>query len=72
MKSTLTIFQIITAALLITTILIQAKGTGLGSSWGGSGESYRSKRGVEKILFRLTIILACLFLLSSIANVLIG
>jgi len=71
MKNLLTIAEIIIAALLIAAILIQAKGTGLGSAWGGTGEFYRSKRGLEKILFILSIVLASAFLLVSILNALI-
>lgn len=52
-------------------ILLQAKGTGLGRAWGGGGEFYRSKRGVEKVLFRLTIALAVLFFIISIASAII-
>lgn len=62
----LTIFQIITAALLVIVILLQAQGTGLSASFGGSGESYRSRRSVEKFLLYATIILSALFALSSI------
>lgn len=71
MKNLLTIAEIIIAGLLIAAILIQAKGTGLGSAWGGTGEFYRSKRGLEKILFILSIVLAFVFLLVSILNALI-
>lgn len=60
--------QIIFALFLIGCILLQARGTGLGSAWGGGGESYRSKRGVEKIVFTLTIIFAFLFLIFSIIS----
>ena len=52
-------------------IILQARGTGLGSVWGGGGETYRSKRGVEKILFIATIALAVIFFLSSVASVII-
>ena len=72
MNSILTVFQLIIAILLIATILIQAKGTGLGSAWGGGGEFYRSKRGVEKFLFVATITLGFLFILSGITNLIIG
>lgn len=65
------IFQIILGLLLTAAILIQAKGTGLGSAWGGGGETYRSKRGVEKLLFLGSIVLAVLFILISIINVLV-
>lgn len=71
MKQIVTFIQIATSLLLIGAIIVQAKGTGLGTAWGGSGEFYRSKRGVEKILFIATIVLAALFLLTSIANILV-
>ena len=71
-KTVLNILQLLVATLLIATILIQAKGTGLGSAWGGGGEFYRSKRGVEKFLFTATIILGSLFVLGGIANLIIG
>ena len=67
----ITLIQIIVSVLLVAVIVIQAKGTGLGSLFGVSGEFYRSKRGVERILFIVTIILAILFLLTSIANLLV-
>jgi preprotein translocase subunit SecG len=62
----ITILQIIFAILLIAVILLQMQGTGLTTSFGGSGEFYRSKRSVEKLLFRATIVLAALFALTSI------
>ncbi len=71
MKNFLTILQIISAVLLVSAILLQNRGQGLSSSFGGGGEFYRSKRGLEKILFRATIILTGLFLLSSILNLVI-
>jgi len=71
-KQFILIGQIIISLLLAASILLQAKGTGLGTAFGGSGEFYRSKRGVEKIVFIATIVLAVLFLLFSIANVTIG
>jgi len=71
MKNLIVVIQIIIAALLMAAILIQAKGTGLGSAWGGTGEFYRSKRGVEKILFIASIVLAACFILISIINTLV-
>ncbi len=68
MKQILTILQMIFSLLLVTTILLQSRGAGLGSAWGGSGESYHSKKGVERILFTSSIVLAILFLLTSIAS----
>ncbi len=63
----LTIFQIIVAGLLITAILMQMQGTGLTGAFGGSGEFYRSKRSVEKMLLYGTIVLAVFFAAVSIA-----
>lgn len=62
--------QMVVSVALILVILLQARGTGLGSSWGGQGVSYHSKRGMEKILFVATVVLAILFLCSSLINVL--
>ena len=61
------ISQLIIALLLILAILLQNRGTGLGGVFGGSGGVYLTKRGLEKKLFILTIILAVLFFLTSLA-----
>lgn len=71
MKIVITFVQIIVSVVLLLTILLQSKGTGLGSAFGGGGEIYRTKRGVEKILYLSTIVLVIIFLLSSLASVLI-
>ena len=65
----LTIIQTVTAILLIIAILLQQRGTGLSGAFGGEGNVYRTKRGVEKILFSVTIILAILFFASSLARI---
>jgi len=59
----------IIALALIAVILLQTKGTGLGSTFGGSNQMYHSKKGVEKVVFSLTIILACIFVILSILNI---
>jgi len=64
MKLFLNILQIILSIFLIALILLQPKGTGLGS-FGGSLGVYSTKRGVEKAVFILTILIAFLFFLSS-------
>lgn len=63
------IIQIFAALILSATILLQAKGTGLGLTFGGSGGEYRSKRGLERILFFGTIILSAVFLGLSLLGV---
>ncbi|MEK7565540.1 MAG: preprotein translocase subunit SecG [Patescibacteria group bacterium] len=71
MRLIVNIFQLVSSLGLLVLILLQAKGTGLGSTWGGTGEHYSSKRGMEKIFFNATIILTILFALSSLAMILI-
>lgn len=65
------IIQAVLAILVILTILLQARGTGMGATFGGEGNVYRTKRGVEKRLFQLTVILAILFFGVSLAHALV-
>lgn len=69
-NSILLVFQIIIGCILSGLILMQSKGTGLGRSFGGN-QAYSSKRGMEKIVFNITIALAVLFLISSIIQLMI-
>ena len=71
MSQILLIIQIVVAILLILAILLQHRGTSLGGAFGGEGAVYRSRRGAEKFLFYLTIILALVFVLLALANMLI-
>lgn len=68
MTNILLIAQIILSVLIVVAILLQAQGSGLGTTWGGGGETYHTKRGLEKILFYFTIIGIGLFIILSIAN----
>ncbi len=61
----------IAGVLLVILILIQSKGTGLGSTFGGEMGFYATKRGAEKMLFVVTIVLSALFLLSLLVSVVI-
>jgi len=70
--TSLQIVQIIVAVTLIILILLQTKGTGLGSIFGGDSSVYKSRRGVEKTLFNATIALSVVFFLVAIANVIIA
>ena len=70
--SVFTISQLVIAALLVGAILLQEKGTGLGSAFGGEGQLYRSKRGVERMLFLATIVLSALFAINAILAVITG
>lgn len=66
----LNIIQIITAIALVTTILLQQRSSGLSSAFGGGGGVYYQKRGMEKMLFRATIGLSALFLITAFLNLL--
>lgn len=68
MRQILTIAQVVISVLLIVVILLQEKGVGLGSSFGGGGEFYRSKRGIDKFLFVATVVLSVLFIGSAMAH----
>ncbi|EKD56910.1 MAG: hypothetical protein ACD_58C00045G0001 [uncultured bacterium] len=69
MDTFLNISQIVLSCLLIISILLQQKGTGLGGAFGGEGNVYRSKRGVEKTLYFATIIIVILFTAVAVVNV---
>ncbi len=64
----LNIVQAVSAILLIIAILLQSRGAGVGGVFGGEGAVYQTKRGVEKKLFVLTIILSIIFLGAALAN----
>jgi len=66
------VIQMIIALALAGAILLQGGGAGLGSSWGGSGDSsFRSRRGVEKLLLYLAAGLAFAFFISSLTSLLL-
>jgi len=61
------ISQIVVAVLLILAILLQNRGAGLGSVFGGGGGVYLTKRGLEKKLYIATIVFAIIFFLLSLS-----
>lgn len=71
MRTYLTIIQVVLSALLVAAILLQQRGTGLSATFGGEGNVYRTKRGLEKVLFTSTIVIAFLFFVVAIVNVII-
>jgi protein translocase SecG subunit len=68
-KEIIAVFQILTALILTFFILIQVKGTGFGRVWGATSASF-TRRGLEKIVFRLTFVLSFLFIILSIVQLL--
>ncbi len=67
----ISILSMISGALLIVSIILQQRGTQAGVAFGTGGETYRSKKGIEKLLFYSTIALASFFAAVSILGVLI-
>lgn len=63
-----TIIQILLSMLLTGLVLLQTKGTGLGTAWGGAGETYHTRRGAEQAIFVLTIILSGAFFAISLVH----
>ena len=72
MQTYLNIAQIVLAIALIVVILFQVKGGGLGGIFGQQSSVYRTRRGVEKILFRLTIVFIAVFLVISVLMLKLG
>ena len=73
-NSLLSFAMIILSTALVATIVLQSKGAGLGGLTGGGGDTggtFSARRGLEKTLFRVTIILSVLFFALAIYTVLI-
>jgi preprotein translocase subunit SecG len=70
MTTALAIIQIVVSVILIISILLQSRGSGLGAAFGGEGNVYRTKRGIEKTLFTLTIVFGVIFFGIGLFNIL--
>ena len=68
MQTYLNVAQIVLSIALILVVLFQVRGGGLGGIFGQPDTVYRTRRGVEKTLFQLTIALVILFIIISILN----
>lgn len=71
MQNYLHIAEVMISVLLIISILLQSRGSGLGSIMGGQGNVFSARRGIEKTLFYATIILSVLFFGLALADILI-
>ena len=68
MQSIMNIVQIVVAVTLVTVILMQVRGQG-GGLFGSSEASFRTRRGVEKMLFQFTVALVGVFIVISLISV---
>ena len=66
MSNYFSIAQIVLAVALVMAVMLQVRGGGLGGIFGQADSVYRTRRGVEKTLFQLTIVLAVIFIIISI------
>jgi preprotein translocase subunit SecG len=66
MRTYFIIAQMILSVALVAALLLQTKGGGLGGIFGQADTVYRTRRGVEKTLFQVTIVLVVLFLAVSL------
>lgn len=64
--------QLILAVLLTGAVLLQQRGTALGGTFAGEGTVYSSRRGVEKYLFYITIVLAFGFIVVAILGIILA
>lgn len=67
----LQIVTIVSAVLMILCVLLQARGASLGAGFGSSGELFTTRRGIDKSLYEATIVLAVMFVLSIMANLML-
>jgi len=65
----LLIVQIVVAVLIVISVLLQNRAEGLGTMFGGGGEIFRTKRGIEKFLYYGTIFLTFVFVVLSLVIV---
>ena len=67
----LNLAQMLISIVLIVVVLLQTRGADIGSAFGGGGggSTFRTRRGLEKTLFQLTIVLAIIFVAMSAASV---
>ena len=74
LQTALQIIQVIISISLIVVIILQARGQGLGSLFGGGDTGMgitKTRRGLERTLFQITIILASLFLINAVFQLMI-
>lgn len=63
---------IVSAILMSLCILLQARGASLGAGFGSSGELFTTRRGIDKNLYEATIVLAIVFVMSILVNLIIA
>ena len=70
MRNFFNVLTIVSAVLMVIFILAQARGSSLGEAFGGDNTFYRSRRGVELVVYQLTIFFAVVFVVSIVLGIL--
>ena len=70
MRNFFNILTVISAVMLVLSILIQSRGQSLGATFGGETSFYRSRRGAEAVIFNATIVFGVVFVLSVVLSIL--
>jgi preprotein translocase subunit SecG len=65
LRDFLSLAQILVSSVLIVLVLLQVKGTGFGAALGGQDSTFRTRRGMQRSLHRMTILIVAVFLLFS-------
>lgn len=68
METAIQILVVLVSVVLVGVLLLQTKGSGLGAVLGSDSGIFRTRRGLEKILFRFTIVWASLFVLLALIS----
>jgi protein translocase SecG subunit len=68
----ITIIQIVVSVLLMVSVLLQNRGSGLSAAFGGDFGGYYTKRGMEKFLFYSSIVLGTVFIGLAIARIVLA
>jgi preprotein translocase subunit SecG len=69
-KNLFNIITVVSAVLMVVTILVQNRGQSLGAAFGADSGYYRSKRGAELVVFNASIVLSVVFVLSVVLSIL--
>jgi protein translocase SecG subunit len=72
MGNFLTYTQLVISVLLIVSVLLQNRGSGLSAAFGGDFGGFHTKRGIEKFLFISSVILGTLFVVNALATIIIS
>lgn len=72
MNQALSVAQIIVALTVIVLVLLQQRGSALGSAFGAEGAAYATRRGIQKQIFLATIVLAVVFIILALLPLFVG